>query len=76
MSLTPDKLFEEFWSWRLEKTPEFATFTGEKKYNNLLERWTEERFEEDNKTCNYFLDKADTLLKNVTDLNDKQNLHF
>ena len=76
MGLTPNKLFDEFWSWRLEKTPEFATFTGEKKYNHLLERWTEARFEEDNKTCKDFLEKANTLQTNATDSNDKQNLEF
>ena len=76
MNTTANTLFEEFWRWRLEKTPEFATFTGEKKYNHLLERWTEERFDEDNKTCNDFLEKANALLKDATNSDDKQNLEF
>ena len=28
MSETVRSLLEEFWSWRLKQTPEFATFAG------------------------------------------------
>lgn len=76
MSETVRSLLEEFWSWRLKQTPEFATFAGDKRYNNLLESWTETRFAADHKTCLNFLDQAKTLLKNSTDDGDKQNLEF
>ena len=53
MSIT--KLFEDFWSWRLKQSPEFATMTGSKKYNDVLETFTEERFKNDFKSCKKLL---------------------
>ena len=37
-------LFQQFWSWRLRRTPEFATFVGVKDYNSVLESITEQRY--------------------------------
>ena len=34
------RLFSEFWSWRVERSPEFATMTGDKQHNGRLESFT------------------------------------
>ena len=52
------ELFENFWTWRLQRSPEFATMVGSKLHNANLETFTEERFEEDKETCQGFIDKA------------------
>jgi len=70
------ELFDDFWDWRLKQSPEFATMTGEKKYNRVLEIFTEERFEEDFRICNKFIERATVLLKTITDANDRLNLEF
>ena len=71
-----ENLFTEFWAWRLKRTPEFSTFTGSKLYNDVLESWTEKRFEEDRVTCQGFLDKADKLLVTSDNPEVRQNLEF
>ena len=71
-----EKLFDEFWSWRLRRTPEFATFTGNKEYNSVLESWTQQRFDEDNQTCQEFLERAEKLQAATDNDTDKENLEF
>ena len=71
-----EKLFTEFWDWRQKRTPEFSTFTGGKLYNDVLESWTEKRFEEDRVTCQCFLDKATALLASTDSPEVRQNLEF
>ena len=71
-----EKLFTEFWDWRLKRTPEFSTFTGGKLYNDVLESWTEKRFEEDIVTCQTFLNKANVLLNSTDSSEVRQNLQF
>ena len=76
-TMTPaEKLFTEFWEWRLQQTPEFATFTGDKRYNGRLEAWTETRFEEDNQTCRHFLERAGALLERAGGEEERLNLQF
>ena len=76
-TMTPaEKLFTEFWEWRLQQTPEFATFTGDKRYNGRLEAWTEARFQEDNNTCTRFLERAGALLERAGDEEERLNLQF
>ena len=69
-------LFDQFWCWRLRRTPEFATFVGVKDYNSVLESVTEERFREDFQTCSAFLEKAKVLLESSTEPSDRENLEF
>eukprot|EP00092_Neocalanus_flemingeri_P025835 GFUD01028002.1.p1 GENE.GFUD01028002.1~~GFUD01028002.1.p1 ORF type:complete len:569 (-),score=195.27 GFUD01028002.1:15-1721(-) len=69
-------LFDDFWSWRMKQSPEFSTMTGCKEYNDVLETFTEERFEEDFKSCNVFVKRAKELLEISTDPNDSLNLEF
>ena len=38
------RLFSEFWSWRVERSPEFATLAGIQGHNHRLEEFTEERW--------------------------------
>ena len=76
MSSPAVELFEEFWSWRLKRTPEFATFVGVKDYNSVLETITESRYQEDYETCCSFLERAKELLKSSSETSDKENLEF
>jgi len=67
--MTPQKLFDDFWAWRLERTPEFASLAGSKDYNSKLETFTLERFSEDLETCKEFSSKcADLLSKERTEV--------
>jgi hypothetical protein len=61
------QLFDDFWSWRMKQSPEFGTMTGCKEYNDVLETFTEERFEDDFKSCNKFIERASELMKSTTD---------
>eukprot|EP00092_Neocalanus_flemingeri_P033658 GFUD01036589.1.p1 GENE.GFUD01036589.1~~GFUD01036589.1.p1 ORF type:complete len:569 (-),score=198.07 GFUD01036589.1:57-1763(-) len=70
------QLFDDFWSWRMKQSPEFGTMVGCKEYNDVLETFTEERFEEDFKSCNKFVERATELLKTTTDPADCLNLEF
>eukprot|EP00092_Neocalanus_flemingeri_P033659 GFUD01036590.1.p1 GENE.GFUD01036590.1~~GFUD01036590.1.p1 ORF type:complete len:569 (-),score=216.01 GFUD01036590.1:72-1778(-) len=70
------QLFDDFWSWRMKQSPEFGTMVGCKEYNDVLETFTEERFEEDFKSCNKFVERAKELLKTTTDPTDCLNLEF
>lgn len=47
-----DKLFEEFFNWRMERSPEFSTLIGLKDHNDVLETFTEDRFLNDTDSCN------------------------
>ena len=46
-----EDIFEDFFNWRMERSPEFATFIGLKQYNDFLETFTEERFSDDLASC-------------------------
>ena len=70
------QLFDDFWSWRMKQSPEFGTMTGCKEYNDVLETFTDERFEDDFKSCNKFIERANELMKSTTDPNEKLNLEF
>jgi len=70
------ELFGDFWSWRLKQSPEFGTMTGLKKYNDVLEVFTEDRFKKDFDACTTFIERANTLIKSTTDPNESLNLEF
>jgi len=70
------ELLEEFWSWRLQRSPEFATLTGNTMHNDQLEMFTEERFEEDYDSCQGFLERAENLYETIEDPGTKLNLRF
>lgn len=70
------ELFDQFWQWRLRRTPEFATFVGVKDHNSVLESITEQRYLEDYQTCSTFLEKAKVLLESTTEYSDRENLEF
>ena len=55
-------LLAEFWAWRLERSPEFATMAGSKLHNHRLEQFTVQRFQEDFNTSKAFLQRADALV--------------
>ena len=60
----------------MKQSPEFGTMTGCKEYNDVLETFTEERFEDDFKACNKFIERASELMKSTTDPNERLNLEF
>ena len=76
------KLFETFWTWRLERSPEFSSLVGSKKNNARLETFTEERFEEDQQQCKEFIAQAKEMLiellakGNNQDKTASRNLEF
>jgi len=76
MSSPAQDLFEQFWRWRLRRTPEFATFVGVKEYNSELETISELRYREDYQTCCSFLEKARELQNSSTEPSDNENLEF
>ena len=47
----PEGLFQDFFDWRMLRSPEFSTFIGLKDYNDVLETFTEGRFSEDLTSC-------------------------
>ena len=46
-----EELFQDFFDWRIRRSPEFSTFIGLKDYNDVLEEFTEERFLKDLTSC-------------------------
>lgn len=60
---SPANLFQEFWTWRLVRSPEFATLVGNDAYGSMLEIFTKDRFKEDLVACKSFAFRADTLLQ-------------
>ena len=69
-------LFDEYWDWRLERSPEFASMVGSKQYNSKLEIFTERRFLEDSDSCKTFIETANGLLDEETDPGKISNLKF
>ena len=46
-----EELFDEFFRWRMIRSPEFSTLIGLKDYNDILETFTEDRFTSDLAFC-------------------------
>ena len=46
-----EELFDEFFRWRMVRSPEFSTLIGMKDYNDILETFTEDRFTSDLAFC-------------------------
>jgi uncharacterized protein (DUF885 family) len=68
-------LFSDFWDWRLKQSPEFATMVGDKRFNDVLEQFTEQRFEADLASCEQFLERAASLMEGAVGA-DRDNLEF
>ena len=49
-----EELFDEFFRWRMVRSPEFSTLIGMKDYNDILETFTEDRFTSDLAFCEGF----------------------
>ena len=69
-------LFDEFWDWRLDRSPEFSTLVGSREHNDILEQFTETRFNEDLASCQEFKSRAEELLSSTTDQEQNLNLRF
>ena len=70
-----DLLLSDFWKWRLQQSPEFATMAGSKLFNHILEEFTEARFEADFEACKVFLKRSKALAA-VVDSEEKEELEF
>jgi len=70
------QLFEDYWSWRMERSPEFSTFVGNKNLNSKLEDFTSDRFAEDFLSSQTFIDRAEALKSETMDEETSQNLQF
>ena len=70
-----DLLLSDFWKWRLQRSPEFATMAGSKLFNHILEEFTEARFEADFEACKVFLKRSKALAA-VVDSEEKEELEF
>jgi len=69
-------LFHTYWDWRLQRSPEFASFAGTRNHNGELETFTFERFADDLYSSEDFLLQAQDLLNSTTDATDRLNLEF
>ena len=70
------KLLNNFWMWRMRQSSECATMEGSKEYNDILETFTEKRFEQDLRCCRKFNKKAKYLQIRTIDKNEILNLEF
>ena len=52
-----DNITNDFWSWRLRQSPEFATSLGVHQFNDKLELFTTAAFQR-RKVCQSFLNTA------------------
>jgi len=71
-----EDIFEDFFNWRMERSPEFATFIGLKQYNDFLETFTEERFADDLAWCKECLLRSAELRNQTSDESLLMNLEF
>jgi len=71
-----NKTFNDYWNWRMLRSPEFSTLVGSKELNNKLENFTEERFKEDFDSCTEFIARAEALKNQTIDEDVILNLQF
>ena len=76
MSVKLSDLFSRFWTWRLDRSPEFGSLAGSKAHGDKLETWTTERFQEDFDKCQEFKTELNAIktserLSDFDDLNAK-----
>ncbi|XP_054719702.1 uncharacterized protein LOC129229422 [Uloborus diversus] len=57
------KLFEDFWNWRLEDSPEFATIIGEHAFDDKLQSYALESFEKRIEKVEEFFKETNILLE-------------
>jgi hypothetical protein len=87
---SPASLFADYWAWRLRRSPEFATMTGDRRHNSKLETFTQVdnagygcsdtsfqlRFSEDLDSSMKFARRCDVLLETTEDKTQLLNLKF
>merc|ERR1719348_2027265 len=71
-----EDVFDQFFNWRMERSPEFATFIGLKQYNDFLEIFTEERFSDDLASCQDFFLRSEEIKNQTSDESLLMNLEF
>ncbi|CAN7993024.1 unnamed protein product [Ixodes hexagonus] len=62
-----EQLFEDFWQWRLRDSPELATMVGVHKYDDLLESYSLQSFQDRKDKVDQFLKQAKGLQQKVDD---------
>lgn len=73
---TTNELFESYWQWRLKESPEFATFIGTNDFDNMLESFALESYQNRKKIAQDFIGKAESLLSNDIDDESRLNLEL
>uniref|UniRef100_A0A0K8R524 DUF885 domain-containing protein n=1 Tax=Ixodes ricinus TaxID=34613 RepID=A0A0K8R524_IXORI len=71
-----EQLFEDFWQWRLSDSPELATTVGVHKYDDILESYSLQSFQERKDKVGQFLKQAKELLKSIDDEWCSASLHI
>ena len=66
-----EELFDEFFRWRMIRSPEFSTLIGMKDYNDILETFTEDRFTSDLAFCEGSCIRIETSLLFIFFVRDK-----
>ncbi|XP_013773982.2 uncharacterized protein LOC106458959 [Limulus polyphemus] len=71
-----EALFSEFWQWRLQESPEFASIIGNHIFDDKLESYSLEAFQKRKSEAESFLEVAKDLLSEVKDEVDHSNLEL
>ncbi|XP_013415976.1 uncharacterized protein LOC106177676 isoform X1 [Lingula anatina] len=69
-----NQLMIDFYDWRLQDNPQFATTSGESRYGNRLENLTIEAYEARKAKCEDYLARLDKI--NRTKLEEKSQLNY
>ncbi|XP_076359504.1 uncharacterized protein LOC143251969 isoform X2 [Tachypleus tridentatus] len=72
----PEALFSEFWTWRLQQSPEFASQTGNHTFDDRLYSYSLEAIRKRKTDAERFLHIAQELLPNVEDGPNRYNLEL
>lgn len=71
-----NNFFDNYWQWRLEESPEFATFIGNHDLDSKLESYSLESYENRKKRVQDFVSEAESFLKNDIDDDSRLNLEL
>ena len=64
---TLDQLFSEYFQWKLQTSPEWATLEGQPGYNHLVEDFSMEAIKKKVEKCQEFYERSKTLAASSED---------
>lgn len=71
-----EQLFDDFWQWRLKDSPELATMVGMHEYDDQLESYSLQSYNQRKESVEAFLKRARDLLPKVQDDQCSSSLHI